>query len=470
MSRSAIVAHEPEGWSPGDPFFAVGPLRKIPTGARPVLADHSAAVLPRGVQAAVARPMEPVEEDLLNLAAGVAYADRASPRSQTRWERAIRLRLAARAPDLWERPRVKRSLATVLGELTGDLWVLDFAPRAGGLSSVGSSLHLDWCDHGAVVPYSGGLDSLATFHLLRAQESKPPLAVTLRGMSGILESILAGGSILESWTGVRLLLGAGKHAEATFRSRSFLFLALASVVARLRGVRRVVVPETGQGAVGAWLTQMGDEPHACGSHPYFTRRFQDFLCTLWSDEAPRIEHPNLWRTKAELLAAMLEVAGDRAELENAVAASRSCSYRLHVKGLPRIHCGICPNCLLRRVALVNGGFGSLHRAERYIWKDLHAQDLDGSVARDLPRFTVTRRHLEIARSAWIIHRDAAALADSPSNTFVREHAELLAQEVQIPLDAAESRLHRLLAQHRAEWSRFLEQETGRGSWLHALCE
>jgi hypothetical protein len=129
MSRSGVVAKEAEGWSPRDPFFAVGPIRKIPPGAQSVLADYGAAVLPRGVQAAVPRPMEPVEEDLLNLAAGAAYADRASPRSQTRWERAIRLCLAVHAPDLWGRPGIKRSLTNVLGELTGDLWVLDFAPR-----------------------------------------------------------------------------------------------------------------------------------------------------------------------------------------------------------------------------------------------------------------------------------------------------------------------------------------------------
>ncbi|MFO1434500.1 MAG: hypothetical protein U1F76_31205 [Candidatus Competibacteraceae bacterium] len=424
------------------------------------------------VQKAGYRPMMPIERDLLSLSATIAYADRSSVRSSTRWERTIRLHLAVDSPDFWQAPIVKNTLVDCLRTLTGDLWSLEFAARRDCGPYPPQSQQLPWSDHCAVIPYSGGLDSLATFRLHNTLTSASPLAVPLNHRVGILSQIGDDRLVVNSLAAAKLHLGAGKHAETTFRTRSFLFLALAAVAARLQGVAKILVPETGQGALGAWMTAIGDEPPPCGSHPYFTHHFQAMLDILWPEDAPRIEHPNLWKTKAELLAEMREADACPENLDKIVTNSRSCSRSRadRIKGGNGRNCGLCPNCLLRRVSLVNGGFETVHREEAYIWKNLQAGDLAGVLAHDLPRFDVTPRHEEIARIAVIAHRDVARLAKRPDDPCVEEQAKILVNTLHIPLTTAKQELISLLARHQAEWFRFLDEETNEGSWVRAWCE
>lgn len=126
--------------------------------------------------------------------------------------------------------------------------------------------------------------------------------------------------------------------------------------------------------------------------------------------------------------------------------------------------------VLRRVSLVNGGFETVHREEAYVWKDLRAADLEGTIDPKLPRFRVTSRHEEIARSAVIAHRDVARLAERPDAPCVVDQAILLASALDIPSTTATQKLTSLLARHQAEWSRFLAEETSDGSWVRVLCE
>lgn len=471
MLHRPLPVSQVDGWVPGDPFYAAGPLATIPKGAYPIpKLEERIQRLHADVQKAGYRSMVPVERDLLSLATAVAHADRSSIRSSIRWERTIRLRVAVASLDLWQDPAVGKVLVNCLRTLTGDLWLLEFEHRCDHEPDQPQTPQLPLSDHCAVVPYSGGLDSLATFRVLNTSNGPGPLAVPLAHRAGILSQIGDDRLVVRSFATARLRLGAGKHAETTFRTRSFLFLTLAAVAARLRGVGTVVVPETGQGAVGAWMTAIGDEPPACGSHPYFTRRFQVVLDTLWPQEAPRIKHPNLWKTKAELLTEMRRGDVPPEDLKRVVASSQSCTHGVRARGVKQRNCGLCPNCLLRRVSLVNGGFESVHREEAYVWKNLRAADLEGAIDPELPRFRVTSRHEEIARSAVIAHRDVARLAERPDAPCVIDQANLLASALDIPFTTATQRLNSLLARHQAEWSRFLAEQTRAGSWVRALCE
>lgn len=455
--------------------YAAGSMTTVPEEASsiPLLLKLEKRVqdLQTDVQKAGYRPITAEERDLLVLSAAIAYADRCSVRSNTRWERTIQLYVAVGSPNFQDDPGIKNKIMDCLRELTGDLWLLKFVPSRNCKVHQPQSPQLSLTEHEAVIPYSGGLDSLATFRVLNSlSPDTAPMAVPLAHRNDILKQIRNDQLVMSSLAKAKLHLGAGKHPEPTFRARNFLFLALATVAARLRGVDRIVIPESGQGAIGAWMTAIGDEPPPCGSHPYFTHSFQTILDALWPGAAPRIEHPNLWKTKAELLAQMRELDANLDKLNNVVADSRSCSRADRMKGGKGRHCGLCPNCLLRRVSLVNGGFEAVHRKENYVWKNLRAKNLAGALAQDLKDFAITDRHEEVARSAVIVHRDFARMADDPSSSYVMDQARLLESALNIPLLTVKEKLFSLLARHQAEWSRFLAEETSDDSWVRVLYE
>jgi hypothetical protein len=354
--------------------------------------------------------------------------------------------------------------------LTYDRWDLEFrSARAPALGPTdGARLKLS--SPTVLLPFSDGLDSLATYELIRTQGAEAPIALTVRTSPGIVKRIKERGQRPDPWAFVGVLLRAGKHAETSFRSRSFLFLVVAMVLARLCNVKRILIPETGQGAIGAALTPFG-EPTTWGSHPYFTHLFARFVDLIpWEDCTVCVEHPNLWKTKAELLTELAGSGRDKRILTDMVQSSRSCTNPKRPPGInKRRQCGICPNRLLRRVALFNGGFSELHHDEEYIWKDLSAPNLAASVTAGLPVFPVTPRHEQIARSAVIAHRDLAAFADRPRDSRLCEQARLISEAQGLSLAQATKYLQHLLERHKAEWERFLAAEVAPGSWVRRFC-
>jgi hypothetical protein len=411
------------------------------------------------------RLLEPVERDLLRLAASVVFADRGQRRPRD-FNRRIALLCGVEAVDVWSHPVVAAQLKRCLKTLTRDAWNIGFQPA----SELQRQLRLRYEPEsdlsGIAVPYSDGLDSLATRALLEDVERSPPLCVTVITRAGIGSRIRA--AVPQAWAWAAFAPGAGKHAEPSFRSRSFLFLAVAAVVARLRGIRRILVPETGQGAIGAALTPI-DEPPAVGAHPRFTQEMTRLFELLWPDGTVRIEHPNLWLTKAQLLGNALSHVGHGGISPESVAATRSCTTRKLIANVDDRACGICPNCLTRRVALVNAGLAELEQQEDLIWRDLGAPTLEAALSPDLHPFPVTPRHRTIAHAAVLVHDDLAALSAADPFNKIPAEVRQVAQALQLSEQDVATRLSRLLRQHRDEWRFFLDRCAPPGSWLRALC-
>lgn len=412
------------------------------------------------------RRLEPVERDLLRLAAGVVFADRGQRRPRN-FNRRIALLCGVEAVDLWSRPVVAAQLERCLKTLTRDAWNIDFTRACEVQEHLTLRYELELDLGGIAVPYSDGLDSLAMRTLLEVVGRSPPLCVTVITQLGIGSRIRAAG-IPQAWAWSAFAPGSGKHAEPSFRSRSFLFLAVTAVMARLRGMRRILVPETGQGAIGAALTPI-DEPPAVGAHPRFTQEMTRLFELLWPDGAPRVGHPNLWLSKAELLGNALSHARHGGISPASVAATRSCTTRKLIANVDDRACGICPNCLTRRVALVNAGLTDLEQQEDFIWRNLGAPTLEAAISPDLHPFPVTPRHRTIARAAVLVHDDLAALTTADPFNKIPAEVRQVAYALQLSEQGVATRLSRLLRQYRDEWRFFLDRCAPPGSWLRALC-
>jgi hypothetical protein len=211
--------------------------------------------------------------------------------------------------------------------------------------------------------------------------------------------------------------------------------------------------------VGPSAAPFGNEHPYRGAHPGFTRRLATLVNKLWDCEV-RFAHPNIWRTKGELLRLAMDTAGFEGWQR-----SRSCSLDIgRTKGLGRVpetrHCGICGGCLSRRFSLMAA---DLQDSEPYFWEDLGGPKLN--VRAGFPGVATSRLDVETATYAVL---DAVALAESRNRDL-----SLLGRELDDALDMNDEdsadRLARLFTAHHREWQEFLA-ELPTMSWVRAVAE
>jgi 7-cyano-7-deazaguanine synthase in queuosine biosynthesis len=152
--------------------------------------------------------------------------------------------------------------------------------------------------------------------------------------------------------------------EETQRTRSFMFLTIATLAARRSGhTKIVVIAENGQmaihlplsaGRIGAFSTHT--------AHPDFVQQAAQLFSSIL-DVSLEINNPYLYLTKAEVVARI--AAGHSSALKDSV----SC-WRASRVGSQFNHCGQCVPCLIRRIAFEKNGV-ILKEYER----DLLAEDI-----------------------------------------------------------------------------------------------
>jgi 7-cyano-7-deazaguanine synthase in queuosine biosynthesis len=133
--------------------------------------------------------------------------------------------------------------------------------------------------------------------------------------------------------------------EETQRTRSFLFLSLAALVARRNGFRDVVlIAENGQMSIHLPLTAARISAFSTHTaHPEFVHIIAQILSTLLAYPI-RIENPFLYRTKAEVIQTVV------LHHSTMVGATVSC-WKASRLGNRYNHCGVCIPCLVRRIAV-----------------------------------------------------------------------------------------------------------------------
>lgn len=388
----------------------------------------------------------PEAYDALLVAAAVEFADKSVRRPSSNWRRAFSLRVPVHDVERWQQPSISSSLREALEYLTGDSWDISFYPRRREESQPRQSSFELSPDAQAVIPFSNGLDSRAVAGLM--QQSMKSGLVRIRLASKLQESEGLKGHRL-AFTNIPYKVG-GAAVESSARSRGFKFALISGIAAYLSGAKQVIVPESGQGALGPSLVPVGQVYDDYRSHPSFTRKMERFLKALFGADVEFV-FPRLWYTKAETLRRFIDECGD-----SSWAGTRSCWQQSRQVGIngKRRQCGICAACMLRRMSV--HAAGASEPQDQYVWERLSVPSFEKGVAKDFAPERIGKAMREYA-IAGTLHLDhLAALRTTPSNPSPLEvPAFHLSQALGIERMEVRRNLERLIAQHGQEWCRFV---------------
>lgn len=387
--------------------------------------------------------------DLLRVLAAVAHADRRVVRRHSVcWGRDIELDIPVSEPELWLKAEPK--LSAVLYLLSGDSWSFSF--RASKYEySMPDGEYLAFPANGEIATaYSNGLDSFSIARLVASGEvklsdgaaSKKNLVLVTTGQKlHTGETCFQFGYQARQVSVPFTISRFGKNfqlRETSYRTRAFVFQTLAALAAMQTEGNKVIVSEAGQGSLGPWLTATGEEMADLRTHPFFTQTLSDFLKAILEIKI-QFEHPFLWKTKGEVLSKLTA-----ADLHQGWHETRSCAVQARHQQTSgrRLHCGLCPNCLLRRQSLMAAGLQD---------PDCN-YDYSCIVANEVSDRSVQRR----AAQGLMPLIEFARLKQSPLDVdVVGREIKSLAESLDMSLVEANQRLDQLVALHRIELQTFL---------------
>ncbi|MCT7317412.1 hypothetical protein N5I87_15495 [Ralstonia sp. CHL-2022] len=401
--------------------------------------------------------------DLMALIGAVKLADRAVTRHHASgWSRHLIIRLPVFEKAHWQSSKVKDALEQCLQYLTGDTWEFEFAQRRRMPNVKGQQDPLKvGIDRPVVfIPYSHGLDSYAQYALLRArapeteivcvQASAHDRAPAWRAYSrrAFRDEVPA--------IPVPVVLRHRKMRELSFRTRPFTYYLLAAYGAVLLRTGSVLIPENAQGSLGGSLVPGGAEAKHRSCYPGFTRRLGHFLHEL-TGRVIEFEHPALFRTKGQVLQ---DLQGVGVDLATVIDEHFSCSYdaRLANAEHKRMHCGVCGNCLLRRIA---EQFANVIGATSYLYGELSAPQLEAATE------STRRNHAafcDVARNSARDMQRLTDLAGEPNTFSIHSLSVDLARWTNRPREDVHRDIMLTLTQHANEWGSFLAS-CGPASWL-----
>lgn len=262
------------------------------------------------------------------------------------WARELELWLPVRDPEFWElrRPLIER----IWTDLTNDGLRLHFEQESYPASAPRQSRETHQ-PHDCVALLSGGQDSYVGA-LEMIQQGRQPLLVSHSAsgaVNGAQNAVTSNLREVESSL-VRLKLSAGKARgaeaageEPSQRSRTFLFVGAAALVASLGGSGEVFLNENGIMALHVPMTaaRIGSLSTHTASPPIIDR-----MANLANDifEDPiTVENRLVRLTKPEVVGRAVEL-GFGHHMVNTVSCWQI--------GRTSRHCGICSPCIMRRIS------------------------------------------------------------------------------------------------------------------------
>ncbi len=397
--------------------------------------------------------------DALLVAAAAEFADRTQRRPSRTWLREFELMIPVHDPDRWHDSQVTGSLHDALNFLTGDRWKIEFCSRNKRLTPPGQSQFNIPAGPSAVIPFSDGLDSRCVAGIMGREMGDRLIRVRLG--SKICEG-KALSSQRQPFTSVPYHVRPGKRAfvESTARSRGFKFALLSGLAAFLAKAGEIIVPESGQGALGPALVAVGQGYEDYRSHPLFTDRMEKFLAALLQHKV-KFKFPQLWHTKAETLRKFVEECSDGSSWSGTWSCWQQ-ARQVSVDGKKR-QCGICAACLLRRLSV--HAVGLSEPKDTYVWENLSAATFSAGAAPSFPPKKITRALREYAIAGTLHLDQLAGLRNSAANSRMLDlRAFQLSRSLGLTEGDARSKLDRLLLQHETEWKSFMHF-LGTGSFL-----
>jgi 7-cyano-7-deazaguanine synthase in queuosine biosynthesis len=325
--------------------------------------------------------LDSLEVDLLNLASGIYATDLCIKRQEREnYIRTIHLEIEVVNPFLLN--SIKKELKYALNILSRDNWDIDFVSKHG--TAVGN---VQWQDsEGVVLLFSGGLDSMSgAVNFLEQKKAITLVSHTSQGNVVVNEHQTNVHGLLEKHYKQTIdhiqvkVYGRKKdpyefpeldRRENSQRTRSFLFLALAVLVARRKSINRIVfMAENGQFAIHLPLNQSRIGPFSTHTaDPKFMELATSIFGSILQNKKLVIENPFLYKTKAEVFAILPD------KLRNAADLTASCWKISRTEN--NKHCGQCVPCISRRIAVEFNGI----KFNEYV-VDLFKQDI-GSLPDD----------------------------------------------------------------------------------------
>lgn len=401
---------------------------------------------------------EPVAWDGLLVAAAVEFADRTKHRPAYVWRRHFELRIPVHNPPLWNSSKIESLLRDALEFLTGDEWHFEFVARRKDVARP-DQIHLSLDPQvEAVIPFSNGLDSCVVAGLMEKRVGNK--LVRIRLGSGLHDG-MALSRKRKAFTRIPYNVSRGDKpfVESTARSRGFKFAMISGIAAFLSNARSIIVPESGQGALGPSLVTVGQAGEDYRSHPLFTRRMEAFFEALLGHTVT-YKFPQIWNTKAETLRQFADECRDLSWIQ-----TRSCWQQNRQSSVDEKwrHCGVCAACMLRRLSVHAAGL--TEPKENYVWEDLSARTFEAGAAAafEKNRITPAMREYAIAGALHLDH--LAGMLQSPANAPTLEIAAFqLSDSLGLPESETRQKLSRLLEQHGREWKEFVSS-LGKNSFV-----
>lgn len=296
---------------------------------------------------------------LLFLSAIVYAIDRSVNRSKYSvdgWSREFDVDI--RLPEYSKFILLRNEINDMLSFLTGDYWNCNFIGDA-KIKYPKYNSHTGYDNISQVRLFSGGLDSL--IGAIDYLSSNPNGYLYL---SSHYDSFMRGPKSDQDAVRKALIDKYGKHIkyregvminpglseETSCRSRSLMFVTLASIVASYAKCD-VIVPENGSVSLNFPLSP--SRRAACSTrttHPVFLRRYQEILNKL--NIGVSISNPYEFSTKGE----MIQNCKDKATLMQIIPLSNSCGKRNTHQHMfdnsSATHCAHCMPCMYRKASLV----------------------------------------------------------------------------------------------------------------------
>ena len=315
--------------------------------------------------------------DLVEMASYVYGADQALTRGGDgavavgqRWRRRLSFHIPVRVPEVWSSASVLNILRDTLGFLSDDEYEFHFS-RHKNPPSIQRYLELEPGIEGAkeldeVLLFSGGLDSLGGAVIEAVRDKRRVALVSHRSNIKInskqkllVDDLRTLCQEKPFHIPVWVQKGEALDREYTQRTRSFLYAALAAVVARAFGLRRIRFYENGVVSMNLPISEQVIGGRATRTtHPQVLNGYASIF-RLLTDGAFDVENPFLWLTKGEVV----DLIGDNgcAEL---IKHSVSCT---HTRDMTRMftHCGKCSQCISRRFATLASKYADRDPGEMY---------------------------------------------------------------------------------------------------------
>ena len=358
--------------------------------------------------------------DLVRIAAYAYAADQHVSRGGTssaynsKWRRNLHLVIPVGDRDFWADSASSRRLSQTLSFLSDDHWEFAFTRLQPHLTqqplriSETSERQLMY-DPDSVVLFSGGADSLCATVDQVTNNARRPLLVSHRPAPNIDSQqkslVEETRNALTQWKFPHI--GCWVHRrkattrESSLRSRSFLFASLATAIAHSLGIKEVILADNGVISLNLpFNDQLVGALNTRSTHPKFLFLFNDLVHHALGDSLT-ISNP-LWnRTRAGSLE-ILRDAGVPELLEFTVSCANA---RAQIKATP--HCGICLQCLDRRVGALAAGIEE-HDLGEFYKTDVFRHPIDDGPDRSLAVSLV-----RFARRVNSIERDEVFFDEFP---------------------------------------------------------